>query len=73
MPSTDPDPTILGPQEREVAMLLAEGLSKKQIAYRRHRSVRTIDSQVARIYAKLDLDDRVAVCRWAIRCKLIRA
>lgn len=69
----DPHPSILAPQERQVTILLALGLSKKQIARRQHRTVKTIDVQVTNVYAKLGVGDRVALCRWAIRHGLIVA
>ena len=74
MPTTnkDPGPEILGPGEREVAILLACDLSKEKIAGRLLRPLKTIDAQVTNVYAKLGVGDRLALCRWTIRHGLIR-
>lgn len=44
--------------EREVATLVAEGLSSEEIAVRRQRSVRTVENQLAAIFRKLAVGSR---------------
>jgi DNA-binding CsgD family transcriptional regulator len=47
------DPGPLSPREAGVLRFLAEGLSKKQIAHRVNRSIKTIDAQLDAAYKKL--------------------
>ncbi len=51
-------PAKLSPREAEVARLAARGLSSKAIAERLVVSVRTVDSHLAHIYAKLGVANR---------------
>jgi DNA-binding CsgD family transcriptional regulator len=53
----------LSDREREVAAMLAEGLSNRAIASRLYLSPRTVESHVARIFAKLGVSTRAAVAR----------
>jgi DNA-binding CsgD family transcriptional regulator len=48
----------LTPGEREVAMLVASGLSNLDVALRRRRSVRTIANQLASVFRKLSVSSR---------------
>ncbi len=57
----------LSPREREVAQLLARGLSNKEIAGRLYISERTIDNHVHHILDKLGFDSRVQVATWLAR------
>ena len=50
---TDSD---LSDREREVLTLLADGLTKKEIAVRLDLSLHTVDNYVRRIYAKLHVN-----------------
>lgn len=52
---------ILSQREREVASLLAEGLSHKEIAEKLAITVRTIKAHSSAIYTKLNLKDRLAL------------
>lgn len=52
------DPVPLTPREREVARLAASGRSSRSIADELVVSVRTIDSHLARVYAKLGISTR---------------
>ncbi|WP_236796928.1 AAA family ATPase [Amycolatopsis sp. GM8] len=52
-------------REREIAGLLAESLSNRQIADRLVLSERTVESHVRSILAKLGLANRVEVAQWA--------
>jgi DNA-binding NarL/FixJ family response regulator len=58
-------------REREVAQLLAEGRSNKQVAHALGVSVRTAEAHRASILRKLNLDSLAALVRYAIRNKLI--
>jgi non-specific serine/threonine protein kinase len=60
-------PVELSRREREVAQLLAGGLSNKEIAGRLYLSVRTIDNHVQHILDKLGFDSRVQVATWLAR------
>jgi predicted ATPase/DNA-binding CsgD family transcriptional regulator len=58
-------PAGLSPREVEVAGLVAEGLSNKAIAARLHLSVRTVESHVRHVLAKVGLDNRTKLAAWA--------
>lgn len=53
-----PEPVELSAREAEIARLVAEGLSRKDIAERLVVSARTVDSHLQRIYRKLGVRDR---------------
>jgi DNA-binding NarL/FixJ family response regulator len=63
--------SVLTPREEEVVKLVAEGNSSKEIAETLVISVKTVDRHRANILAKLDLRDRLAVTRYAIRAGLV--
>jgi DNA-binding CsgD family transcriptional regulator len=46
----------LSPAEREVLMLLADGLRNREIARRLWKSEKTIEKHVGNVFHKLDLD-----------------
>ncbi|RKR91999.1 regulatory LuxR family protein [Micromonospora pisi] len=56
-----PDP--LSGREREVAVMVSEGLSNRAIATRLFLSTRTVESHVSRIFVKLGVSTRAAVAR----------
>jgi predicted ATPase/DNA-binding CsgD family transcriptional regulator len=58
-------PAGLSARELEVAGLVAEGLSNKAIASRLHLSVRTVESHVRHVLAKVGLDNRTQLATWA--------
>ncbi|MBL1080056.1 response regulator transcription factor [Nocardia sp. 2] len=68
--STLPD-TILTPREEEVLKLVAEGHSTREIAESLVISAKTVDRHRTNILSKLDLRDRTALTRYAIRAGLI--
>jgi DNA-binding CsgD family transcriptional regulator len=57
----------LSRREREVAQLIAQGLSNKEIAGRLYLSERTVDNHVHHILDKLGFDSRVQVATWLTR------
>jgi len=58
-------PTGLSARELEVAGLVAEGLPNKAIAARLHLSVRTVESHVRHVLAKVGLENRTQLATWA--------
>src|SRR5271156_3334443 len=51
-------PLPISGREREIAMLVAAGLSNREVADRLFVSVRTVEGHLYRIFAKLGIDDR---------------
>ena len=58
-------PAGLSVRELEVARLVAAGLSNKAIASQLHLSVRTVESHVRHVLAKVRLDNRTQLATWA--------
>jgi DNA-binding NarL/FixJ family response regulator len=54
----------LSSREKEVAALVARGLSNRQIASKLFISKRTVDHHVAKILKKLSLSSREQVASW---------
>lgn len=59
--------TELSDREWEVAMLVARGLSNRQIAAELIVSERTVDSHVSHILRKLSLVSRAQIAAWAVQ------
>jgi len=59
--------TPLSPRESEVAGLIADGASNRQIAQRLFLSERTVEQHVRSILRKLDAPNRSAVAVWVTR------
>ncbi len=57
---------ILTQREREILILLGEGLSNKSIAARLYLSVRTVEGHIANLYSKLDIHSRTEAILIAI-------
>lgn len=57
----------LGPREREVLQLLAEGRSSKEIAKQLHLSTRTVEGHRLRIMDKLKLRSIAELTKYAVR------
>lgn len=55
----DTDPDTLSAREVEVVRLLAEGLSRKQVAYRLGIATPTVRAHTVRIHRKLGVHNRV--------------
>jgi DNA-binding NarL/FixJ family response regulator len=60
-------PDALTPREREVAALLADGLTNAGLAERLYISPRTAAVHVSNILAKLGMASRTEVATWAVR------
>ena len=76
--STPPPPARSGPpecpltrRERQVAVLIARGLSNRQIADALVLTPGTAANHVANILRKLDCANRVQVAAWAVRSGLL--
>lgn len=54
-------------REREVLILVCEGLSNKQIAQRLYLSVRTVENHLANIYTKLEVESRTEAAVFALQ------
>lgn len=57
----------LGPREREIVQLLAEGHSSPEIARKMHISTRTVETHRRNIMKKLDLHSVAELTKYAIR------
>jgi non-specific serine/threonine protein kinase len=66
-PTTDP----LSAREREVAAMVAQGISNRQIAQELYLSERTIEKHVSKILRKLVLTSRTEIAAWATEQRLI--
>ena len=60
-------PRDLTPREAEVLVLLASGLSNKQMAEQLSVSARTVSSHVEHVYAKIGVSNRGAAAMFAMR------
>jgi predicted ATPase/DNA-binding CsgD family transcriptional regulator len=63
-PSADDPTATLGKREAEVARLVAQGLSNKEIGARLFISDRTVESHVRNILNKLGVNTRVEIASW---------
>jgi DNA-binding NarL/FixJ family response regulator len=60
-------------RELEVLGYVAKGLQQKQLAFLMDISLKTVQTHIANLMDKLDIHDRVALARFAIREGLIEA
>jgi DNA-binding NarL/FixJ family response regulator len=58
---------LLSPRETEVAGLIAQGLSNREIAARLVITEKTAANHVEHIMAKLNLRSRAQIAVWAVR------
>jgi PAS domain S-box-containing protein len=72
VPSPGETPPELTAREREVAGLLADGKSNKQVAARLEISVRTAEAHRARIMRKLRVGSLAALVRYALHNGLVQ-
>ncbi|WP_167979111.1 helix-turn-helix transcriptional regulator [Lentzea indica] len=63
-------PSVLTPREWEVAGLVADGLTNREIAARQGVSARTVASHLENVRAKLDLPTRAHITAWVTRIRL---
>jgi non-specific serine/threonine protein kinase len=56
----------LSRREQEIAVLIADGLTNRQIAERLLRSERTVDSHLRNIMGKLEVGSRAQVAAWVV-------
>lgn len=69
VPEAPPDAgrtDVLAPREREVAALVARGLTNRQVATELSISERTVHTHVGRILRKLGLGSRAQITAWVI-------
>jgi len=66
----DDDWAPLTPRERDVAALLAAGLTNREIADRLMVTARTVDTHVGNILAKLGFAARAQIAAWSARRRL---
>ena len=64
---------LLTDREREVLGYVAKGLSQRQIARLAGISVKTVQHHIMRVMEKLEIHDRVALARFAIREGVVEA
>ncbi len=69
-PPVDRQPVTLTPREREVAVLVARGLTDRQISDELSVSERTVHNHVRKILKKLGLRSRVQVAAWVTEQRL---
>ena len=62
----------LSPREQDVLILIAEGLSSKQIAWRLGVSFKTAVTHRTSLMQKLGLHNAVLLTRYAIRAGLVK-
>lgn len=63
----------LTPREREVVVLICDGLTAKEIAEELGISVKTVDQHKMGAMEKLDIHRAPSLVRWAIRQGLVEA
>lgn len=66
-------PAQLSRREREVALLIAQGLPNRQIGAALAIKERTVEDHVSRLLRKLRLANRAQVILWAIASGLVAA
>lgn len=62
---------LLTPRERQVATLVAQGRSNREIAYTLRIEVKTVEAHITRIMGKLDVNSRVQIATWIFQQGLV--
>jgi DNA-binding NarL/FixJ family response regulator len=70
-PSANQPPVALTRREDEVAILVARGLTNRQVSTQLGISERTAGNHVARILRKLELRSRAQIAGWANESRLL--
>ena len=65
-PTLDEALSLLTPREQEVAVLIAHGLTNREIATRMVITERTAESHVQHILEKLGVNSRGRIAAWAV-------
>ncbi|MFI9115449.1 helix-turn-helix transcriptional regulator [Streptomyces venezuelae] len=63
---------VLTPREREISVLVAEGLTNQAVAERLCLSPRTVESHVARVYRKTGVETRAGLASLVVRDGVVR-
>ncbi|MFB7267821.1 LuxR C-terminal-related transcriptional regulator, partial [Streptomyces nojiriensis] len=63
--------SLLSARERDILVLLSQGLSNADIGRRLHLSVGTVKDYVSAVLSKLDVSNRVQAALWAQRAGLL--
>jgi DNA-binding NarL/FixJ family response regulator len=66
----EPD-TPLTPRQREVLVLIAQGVSTKKVAHQLNVSVKTVETHRAQVMERLGIKDVAGLVRYAIRTGLV--
>lgn len=67
-----PDPEALTPREADVLRLVAQGYTNRQVAEELNISVRTVETHRSNLMAKLNLESRVDLVRYAIEHGIVK-
>ncbi|HEV7665369.1 MAG TPA: tetratricopeptide repeat protein [Chloroflexota bacterium] len=70
-PTLTDGPQMLSPREREIAQLIAQGASNRDVAEQLVVSIKTVETHVQHIFAKLDVRTRAEIAVWATRRGLV--
>jgi predicted ATPase/DNA-binding CsgD family transcriptional regulator len=70
-PAVDQAPLVLTLREEEVAAMIAQGMSNRQIAQELFLSERTIENHISKILRKLEFTSRTEIAAWATHQRLI--
>lgn len=62
----------LTPRQREILILIAEGLSTKDIGRRLNISAKTVESHRAQLMERLDIHDVASLVRYALKMGLVK-
>lgn len=71
-PNHAPGAGSLTGREREVAILVAQGRSNREIAAQLVLSERTVENHLTHIFAKLDFHSRAQIAAWAVEQRLLK-